>query len=100
METVSTNRQMLTRWSGKYVNALFRSGHAKEPRIGRFRRGFERKAFMDAMAARKNAGVVVEPLPDGPKVRIKGAGRGNLLDIVRLAQQCGGEILFPGALPG
>jgi len=100
MELVNTHRKMLTTWSGKYVNALFRSGYAKEPRIGRFRREFERRAFIEAMASRKSAGVVVEPLPDGPKVRIKGAGRGNLLDIVRLAQQCGGEILFPGALPG
>src|SRR5882672_7327552 len=100
MQTSGMNRKMLKTWSGEYVNALFKSAHAREPRIGRFRRGFERKAFMDRMATRKNPGIVVEPLPDGPKVRIKGAGPGNLLDIVRLARQCGGEILFPGALPG
>ena len=100
MQTSGMHRKLLTTWSGKYVIALYKSEHAKEPRIGRFRRGFERKAFIDRMVLRKNPGIVVEPLPDGPEVRIKGAGPGNLLDIVRLAEQCGGEILFPGALPG
>jgi hypothetical protein len=93
-------RTMLNTWSGKYVIALFKSEHAREPRIGRFRRGFEREAFIEGMAARKIVGLSVEPLPDGLGVRIKGAGPGNLLDIVNLAQQCGGEIVFPGPLPG
>ena len=93
------SRKMLTMWSRKYVNALFKNGCAKEPRLGRFRRGFERDAFVRAMAGRKTTGVAVEPIPGGLRVRIKGAGRGDLLDIVHLAQRCGGEILFPGALP-
>jgi hypothetical protein len=81
------------------VSALFRSEHANDPRGGRFRHGHERAAFIAGIAARKTASVVVVPLADGVGVRITGADAGNLLNIVKLAQSCGGEIFFPGALP-
>jgi hypothetical protein len=96
---MNMNGKMLTTWSEEYVSALFRSEHAKDPRGGRFRHGFEREAFIEGMAARTATGVEVKPLADGLGIRITGAGPGDLLDIVKLAQQCGGEIFFPGALP-
>jgi hypothetical protein len=98
-ETMTMNEKMLTTWSAEYVSALFRTEQAKHPRGGRFRHGFEREAFIEGMAARKTAGVRVEPLADGLGIRMTGAGPGNLLNIVKLAQHCGGEIFFPGALP-
>jgi len=91
--------KMLTTWSAEYVTALFMTEQAKHPRGGRFRHGFERDAFLKGMAAKKGGGVVVDPLADGLGVRITGASSRNLLSIVKLAQQCGGEIFFPGALP-
>jgi hypothetical protein len=96
---VNMNGKMLTTWSEEYVIALFRSDRAEDPRGGRFRHGFEREAFLEGMASRPTAGVEVKLLDDGLGIRITGAGLGNLLDIVNLAQQCGGEIFFPGALP-
>ena len=91
--------KMLTTWSEEYVNALFKSELAGERRIGRFRQRTERVAFIEGMAARRAVGVEVESFPDGLGVRINGAGPDDLLDIVKLARQCGGEIVFPGALP-
>ena len=98
-ETMTMNEKMLTAWSEGYVSALFRSERAHDPRGGRFRHGFEREAFIEGMAGRKTAGVKVEPLADGLGIRMTGAGPGNLLNIVKLAHSCGGEIFFPGALP-
>jgi len=94
------NEKILTSWSEEYVRALFTSERAHDPRGGRFRHGFEREAFIEGMTTRRADGVEVEPLADGLGIRITGAGPGNLLNIVKLAQQCGGEIFFPGALPG
>ena len=93
------NGNMLTTWSEEYVSALFRSERATDPRGGRFRHGFERDAFIEGMAGRETADVTVDPLVDGLGVRITGASARNLLSIVKLAQHCGGEIFFPGALP-
>ena len=93
------SEKMLTTWSAEYVSALFKTEQATHPRGGRFRHGFEREAFIEGMTTRRADGVAVEPLADGLGIRITGAGPGNLLNIVKLAQQCGGEVFFPGALP-
>jgi hypothetical protein len=99
-ETMTMNEKLLTTWSEEYVSALFRSVRAHDPRGGRFRHKFERDAFIEAMTTRRADGVEVEPLVDGLGIRITGAGPEDLLNIVKLAQSCGGEIFFPGTLPG
>jgi hypothetical protein len=91
---------MLTVWSEKYVEVLFRSELGLQPRFGRFPKQRDRDKFIAEMAAGTVAGARIEPLPDGLGVRIIGAGPVELLGIVKLARQCGGEVLFPGALPG
>ena len=90
---------MFTTWSQEYVEALFKSNQAGEPRLGRFKQGFEREAFMEGIAAKQYEGLAVKPLADGVGVQVSGATARNLMDIVRTAEQCGGEIYFPGALP-
>jgi len=57
-------------------------------------------AFLEAIDSRHFEGLKLEPLPDGTSVRIIGAAKHNLMSIVEIAQRCGGEIAFPGALPG
>lgn len=95
----AAGRKMLQRWSQPYVVALFKSTWAKEPRLARFRSLRDRDTFLEAMSARHIEGLKLESLPDGSSVRIIGAAKHNLMGIVEIAQRCGGEIAFPGALP-
>ena len=95
----AAGRKMLLRWSQLYVAALFKSPWSKEPRLARFRSVRDRDAFLEAMNARRIEGLKLEPLPDGTSVRIFGSGKHNLMSIVEIAQRCGGEVAFPGALP-
>ena len=94
------NGRMLTAWSQEYVDALFKSDRAKDPLLGSFRYGSEREAFVNGLTARAHKDLDVAALRDGHGVRLTGATPENLLEVVRLAARYGGEILFPGALPG
>ena len=94
------NGRMLTAWSQEYVDAFFKTDRATDPLLGRFPQGFERDAFMEGLKARAHGRLEVVPLDDGKGVRVSGATRENLLEVIRLAARYGGEILFPGALPG
>jgi hypothetical protein len=90
---------MFTTWSQEYVEAFFKSNQAGEPQLGRFKQGFEREAFVEVIGGREYVDVRVELLADGVGVRVSGATKDNLLEIVRTAEQYGGSIHFPGALP-
>ena len=88
---------MLGTWSPEYVRALFESDKATEPILGRFKSGEGRDGFVVMVLARRFPGMEIKPLDDRG-IRIAGARADNLMQIVDLAQQCDGEIQFPGAL--
>ena len=90
---------MLTDWSRKYAEALLRSDKAKDPVVAKFKRESQRTSFLTVLRGRSLAGLRIVPLEDGLGVQITRAGVENLLEVVRLAKQGGGRVLFPGALP-
>jgi DNA-binding transcriptional MocR family regulator len=93
-------RRMLMRWSQRYVEAFYKSESAREPLLCRFRRGFERDRFIHLIALRKFYGVRVEQVLEGADLCVRGAGPTNTIEIVNLATQAGGEVVFPGPMFG
>jgi hypothetical protein len=94
------NGRMLTAWSQEYVDAFFTTDRARDPLLGRFKQAYERDAFMVGVKGLAYVRLEVVPLDDGNGIRVSGATPETLLAVIRLVALYGGEILFPGALPG